>query len=258
MNKFHHAIRHSFASVSGWLRIRSHEPEFARNLLRIRWHYFKSRHFKPGFVTPDGFVLDTPDMLIAYWSMFVERELYSEDWVKVLQDKPSPLIVDVGANAGMFSHLVFSLNRKARIIAFEPLPMMVNKLDTLKQRNGVNLHCISKAAGRKPGEATLQSTHGYDGTSRISSSSQSVGQSLKVEITTLDNELPKEPILLMKIDVEGFEEEVLAGATESLSRTQFVIIEAHNAKNRDHLTHLLGHGWKRQKLGSSDYLFSRA
>jgi hypothetical protein len=61
----------------------------------------------------------------------------------------------------------------------------------------------------------------------------------------------------MKIDVEGFEEEVIAGAPGTLSRSKFLIIEAHNAAQRDHLTRLLGPGWRRRKLGSSDYLFAR-
>ena len=61
----------------------------------------------------------------------------------------------------------------------------------------------------------------------------------------------------MKIDVEGFEEEVIAGGAGSLSRTRFLIIEAHDTARRDQLTRLLGPGWRRRKLGASDYLFMR-
>lgn len=257
MNRFAHAARHSVASIAGWLRVFLAKPEFASELLRQRWRFFMYREFELGLITPDGFVLKTPDMLITYWSMFVERELYSDDWVKVLQSASHPLVLDVGANAGLFSHLVFCLNPQAEIIAFEPLPIMVEHINALKQRSKINLCCIPKAAGRAPGVAMFESQHGYDGTSRIRQSGQPTDKTLHVEVTTLDKEIVKRPVLVMKIDVEGFEEEVIAGGVETLSRTQFLIIEAHDAARRDRLTQLLGPTWRRRKLGSSDYLFAR-
>lgn len=257
MNKYALAFRHSFASCIGWLRLRSSHPAFAPELLRRRWRYFRRREFESGYITPDGFALDTPDTLIAYWSMFVERELYSDMWVKALQAAPQPLVVDVGANAGLFSHLAFCLNRNSQIIAFEPLPAMVERINALKQRNVVNLQCIPKAVGRIPGSVMFESPHGYDGTSRICSSTDISGNTFPVEVTTLDNELDGRDVLLLKIDVEGFEEEVISGASKTLARTRYLIIEAHDSARRDQLTRLLGSQWDRQKLGSSDYLFSR-
>jgi FkbM family methyltransferase len=256
MNKYAHAARHGMTSLVGWFRLHSKQPKFARELLKRCWCYFARRQFEPGFVSPDGFVFSTPDSLVGYWSMFVEGELDSKDWINALQTTPQPLVVDVGANAGLFSHLVFCLNPNVEIIAFEPLPLMVEHIQVLKQRNGINLHCIPKAAGRTSGTATLESPHGYDGTSRISMSGQPAGKTFQVEITALDNELKNRPVLVMKIDVEGYEEEVIAGAEETLSRTKFLIIEAHTAARRDHLTRLLGQNWRRCRLGVSDYLFA--
>jgi len=258
MNKYTHAMRHGVASVAGWLRLRSAQPGFARELLRRRWRYFLRREFEPGFTTPDGFVLETPDALIAYWSMFVEHELYSDDWVKPFRTASNPLVVDVGANAGLFSHFAFCWNSKAEIIAFEPLPMMVERIKILQKRTGMKLTCLAKAAGRAPGEAILESPHGYDGTSRICVSGRPTGQVFRAEVTTLDKELAGRDVFLVKIDVEGFEEEVIAGAGATLAKTRFLIIEAHNAARRDHLARLLGPGWRWRKLGSSDYLFMRA
>jgi hypothetical protein len=258
MNKYAHAVDHGWASLTGWLRLHAAQPPFARELLKRRWRYFTHREFKPGYVTPDGFLLHTPDTLIAYWSMFVERELDAPEWVAGLKSSSAPLVVDVGANAGLFSHLAFCLNSKAEIIAFEPLPGMVERINASKERNRMNLRCVPKAVGRAPGMATLESPHGYDGTSRICTSGAPSGQTFQVEVTTLDQELKGRSVLVMKIDVEGFEEEVIAGAQETLSRTKFLIIEAQDGARRDHLTRLLGAGWHRRKLGSSDYLFIRS
>lgn len=258
MNRYFQAILHGATSLRGWLRFRSEQPAFARELLKRRWRYFVRREFDPGYITPDGFILHTPDTLIAYWSMFVERELYDESWVHALKNSTQPLVVDVGANAGLFSHLASSLNHNAEIIAFEPLPVMIERINAFKQRNNLNLRCIPKAVGRSPGAATLESPHGYEGTSRICVSGAPTGQTFQVEVTTLDKELNGRPVLLMKIDVEDFEEEVIAGATETLSRTKYLIIEAQNTARRDLLTGLLGSGWRRRKLGASDYLFTRS
>lgn len=257
MNKYGYAVRHAMTSLTGWFRLHSMQPKFARELLKRRWRYFASRQFEAGLVAPDGFIFSTPDSLVAYWSMFVERELDCKDWINALRNAPQPLVVDVGANAGVFSHLAFCFNPRAEIMAFEPLPTMQQHIQVLKQRNGMNLCCIPKAAGRTSGTATLESPHGYDGTSRISMSDEPDGKTFQVEVTTLDKELMKRPVLLMKIDVEGYEDEVIAGAQETLSRTKFLIIEAHNAARRDHLTHLLGQNWRRCRLGVSDYLFTR-
>lgn len=257
MNKYALAASHGFASLRGWLKLYSKQPAFARAILRKRWRYFLRREFEPGFVTPDSFGLDTPDALIAYWSMFVEQELHDSEWVEALHNAAQPLVVDVGANAGLFSHLAFTVNPRAEIVAFEPLPAMVTRIEALKRRNRMNLNVIPKAAGRAIGEANLESSHGYDGDSHISQSGHPTGQSIRVDVTTLDHELADTDVLVMKIDVEGFEEEVLAGAKETLLRTRFLIIEAHDAKRRDHLTRLIGSGWRRRKLGASDYLFSR-
>lgn len=254
--KYFHALRHSMASLFGWLGLYSTSPAFARELFKRRWRYFSKRQFEP-FFAPDGFIFSTPDSLVGYWTMFVEKELSNREWVDPLQAASQPLVVDVGANAGLFSHLVFCLNPRAEIIAFEPLPTMGEHLKALKQRTNMNFRCIPKAAGRASGLATLESPHGYDGTSRILTSSQPTGRTLQVEVTTIDNELAGRPVLVMKIDVEGFEEEVIAGAQETLSRTKFVIIEAHDIPRRDLLTNLLGASWKRHRLGVSDYLFCR-
>jgi FkbM family methyltransferase len=256
MNKCAHAIRHGLAGFTGWTRLYLKNSSFAKLLLRRRWNYFLHRRFDI-LTTSDGFILDTPDALISYWSMFVERELHDYKWVESLKTAAQPLVVDVGANVGLFSHLVFCINPRTEIIAFEPLPSLHGKLEALRQLTGIKLDVRSKAAGREPGEAILESPHGYDGISHICVSGNPKGQTCRVEVTTLDKELAGRNILLMKMDVEGYECEVIAGATQTLARTQFLIIEAQTIEHRNAITNALGLDWTRKKLGSSDYLFCR-
>ncbi|MEI8288546.1 MAG: FkbM family methyltransferase [Verrucomicrobiota bacterium] len=257
MNRFRHAALHGAASLTGWLRLFFARPGFALQLLGRRWSYFTSRRFDGEMPTPDGFLIKTPDALISYWSMFVERELADDAWIDALKSADRPLVVDVGANVGLFSHMVYQLQPQADIVAFEPLPALHQDLMALARRTGMKLDLRAKAAGREPGEALLESPHGYDGVSRICVSGKPAGQTCRVEVSTLDQELAGREILLMKMDVEGYECEVIAGATSVLARTNFLIIEAQTPEHREAITAALGSGWARQKLGSSDYLFSR-
>lgn len=257
MNKYKEAAQHGFASLIGWMRVFLTRPGFAWALLKNRWSYFRHRQFDKSLVTPDGFAFETADALIAYWAISVERELHHGKWTSALTVAKNPLVVDVGANAGVFSHMIFCLNPAAEIIAFEPLPAMHGKLEALKIRTGMKMKLVPKAAGRTPGEAHLESPHGYDGISRICDSGAAQGNTIRVEVTTLDQELAGRDILLMKIDVEGYECEVIAGAKQTLARTQFLIIEAQTHEHRDAVTQALGNGWARHKLTHCDYLFYR-
>jgi FkbM family methyltransferase len=256
-SKYAHALRHGWSSLVGWTRTFLGQPGFAVALLRRRWRYFTRREFKPPFETPRGFNLETPDALITYWCLFIEQELHHPDWVNALKAASRPLVVDVGANVGLFSHLVFCLNPRAEIVAFEPLPDLHERLDTMAKRTGADLTLHRKAAGRSRGEATLESPHGYDGVSRICVSGEPQGRTFRVPVTTLDQELPGRDVLVMKMDVEGFECEVIAGASQVLARTKFLIIEAQTPEHRDAITRALGPGWTRSRLGPADYLFCR-
>ena len=255
MNKYAFAARHGVPSLTGWVRAFFHNPGFSLKLFCKRWVYFFCRKFDCPLQTTDGFVLETPDALVTYWLLFIERELHDRRWVEPLKATANPLVVDVGANAGLFSHMIFCLNPRASVVAFEPLPLLNQKLDKWRQRIRMDLDVRPKAVGRNMGEAVMESPHGYDGVSRICVSDQPAGKTFRVPVTTLDQELAGKEVFLVKIDVEGYECEVLAGAKQTLSKTRFVIVEAHTAEHRDAITAELGAGWSRKKLGPCDYLF---
>jgi FkbM family methyltransferase len=255
--KWKFAARHSTKSLFGFARLFFTKPEFALKLLGARCRYFRTRKFEKPITTPENFIIDTKDSLIAYWSIFVERELHDARWVNALVTSPAPLAVDVGSNAGVFSHYVHCLNPRAEIIAFEPLPAMADRIRAMKDRTNANLTLHQQAASRMPGEAWFESPHGTDGTSRFASGSDGKGQ-FKVSVTTLDEKLAHRDITVMKVDVEGFELDVLAGGTQTLAKTKYLIIESEDAAHLAKITEALGPGWQRRQLAHTDYLFSRA
>jgi FkbM family methyltransferase len=255
--RWHFAVKHGWASAVGLLRVLASQPTFAVALLERRIFYFITRRLRAELLSPKSFLIDTPDALIAYWSMFVERELHDPAWIQSLETKKKPLIVDVGANAGVFSHYVHCLQPEAQFVAFEPLPPMVKRLNAMKERTGINLQIEQKAVSNTCGEAWFETAHGYDGTSKLSNSNDSTGNRFRVETTTLDDALGGRDIALMKIDVEGFECEVIQGGPKSLARTDFVIMEAEDPKHLARIKNALGSGWAVDKVGATDYLFRR-
>ena len=257
MDKWKFAARHSLSSLFGITRLFFSRPGFALTLLGRRLNYFLTRRFDQPLLTPDGFLMDTPDMLIAYWSMIVERELHEANWARALAGAEKPLVADVGANAGVFSLYAHGINPRSEIIAFEPLPEMLRRIQSLKERTGMNLTCHAQAVSKSCGEAFFETAHGYDGTSRLSTSTQPAANTFRVETTTLDTIFGDRKIDVMKIDVEGFECDVIAGGKKTLANTRFLIIEAQTAEHLANITTALGNGWTRKKLGHSDFLFTR-
>lgn len=143
--------------------------------------------------------------------------------------RPDDIFVDVGANVGAYTVLA-SAAAGAKTYAFEPSPAALRPL-----RNNVALNhigdrvCIEPyAAGRTTGTVPISTEgpsamhHLEPGASRNSST---------VEIRTVDSYHLSPAIL--KIDVEGYEAEVLAGAMETANRPELVAIITENSDDSD-------------------------
>ncbi len=143
-------------------------------------------------------------------------------------------LVDVGANEGEFIESVCALSKPAQVVAFEPLPEMGTALERLSSLHP-RARVIAAAAGDKPGTLALNLTRNRKLSSVLEPretmdqhyrGSINVVSRIDVPVTTLDAELPQDTAVgLLKIDVQGFEPQVLDGARETLSRTAVVMLE---------------------------------
>lgn len=138
--------------------------------------------------------------------------------------------VDVGANVGVFSLAAASVGG-TEIDAFEPSTTAFPRLIENITLNGLEprFHGHARAVGRRAGIAQL--TTGLQATNRLVSADDAEGRpSETVEVVTLDESLGgTEQVAIVKIDVEGAEEDVLRGAHELLSRDRpALIIEAND------------------------------
>jgi FkbM family methyltransferase len=109
----------------------------------------------------------------------------------------------------------------------------------------------------KCGTAAFYASEDNDPTATLKPTDQRSTQ-FNVPIVTLDSVIPKQPIFLMKLDVEGCECEALAGAKETLEQTRFLVVEAHSQEALGKIQKQLGPVWRSKQVGKSDFFFQRA
>jgi methyltransferase, FkbM family len=144
-------------------------------------------------------------------------------------------IVDIGANAGQFTAACLAYFPTAEVLAIEALPSLKEGLTALFSGNP-RVTVIGKACGAVSEFKTFYQNE-YDKSSSFLRLSEKHEQAfpeatrtsqIEVEVTTLDRLLQdwRQPqIDLLKLDVQGFEMEVLKGAAESLRVTRHVLLE---------------------------------
>jgi FkbM family methyltransferase len=136
------------------------------------------------------------------------------------------LVVDVGANVGLVAgELCHLVGPTGEVWAFEPLPRNVARLQELKDDNGLDqLRVFPYALGADPARLSLRlPTGGQSGWGSFTKD-WDIGDTVEVEVRRLDDVLGSRPVRLLKIDVEGYEEQVLSGAEQILRSSRPIII----------------------------------
>ncbi len=151
-------------------------------------------------------------------------DLYGEwcdDEVFVLGQVISPgdLVVDVGANIG--THTVFfakAVGEKGIVVAFEPQRLVYQTLCGNVALNGLtNVTCFPSAVGNERGIITIPSIDPRRVYNFGAVKAGAEGGGEPVDVVPLD-ELGLQRCALIKVDVEGMEAKVLAGAKETIAR----------------------------------------
>lgn len=255
--KWTFARQHMLRSALGFVRLFWSNPRWAVTLLKARLNFFRTRQLSQPLASPDGFVIESTNELVSYWSFFVERECWASQWVRPFRTDAKPVVIDVGANAGLFTHWLWTLRPTAQFIVFEPLPEMAAKIAAWKTKTGARLSLHNQAVANYCGEATFYASRNNDTTASLKPENHEGELTFKVPVATLDSAIPADPVFLLKIDVEGTEAAVLAGAGQTLARCRFLIVECHTEAALAKIQQQLGHAWVSQRVGASDYFFSR-
>jgi len=144
-------------------------------------------------------------------------------------------VIDVGANVGQFAVACAKIFPGIVVHSFEPLPECAERL----QQNVAKLEHVRVypiALGRQGGKVAFHvNSHSHSSSilslgerhRRAFPTAREIG-AIEVPISTLDREMSavtlERPVLL-KIDVQGYEAQVLEGASATLSRVDYVLLE---------------------------------
>ncbi|MGC1466548.1 MAG: FkbM family methyltransferase [Pseudolabrys sp.] len=192
--------------------------------------------WRPAFrVRPPGsklsFYVHHRDLIGRHIAKYGTHEPVPTRWIDNYLRTANPgLFVDVGANLGWHAIHAAQLPAVETVVAFEPDPFNVWLLDRNLAENGVtNAIVNATAVGAASGVARL---HRYKSSNygRHSLLTDYGFGSRNVPIVDLDSALERlglggRPVAVIKIDVEGYEPAVIAGASKTLERTGAVILE---------------------------------
>ncbi|WP_422056512.1 FkbM family methyltransferase [Sphingomonas sp.] len=139
--------------------------------------------------------------------------------------KPGDLFLDVGANVGTYTVLAGAV-REARCLSFEPDPETATKLRANLAANAiadrVTIH--ETALGASDGEIAF--TVGLDTINRVASAEE---PHRIVPMARLDSLIGDIEPVLMKVDVEGHEDAMFAGAQQVLQKPSLLAIMTESA-----------------------------
>ncbi len=215
------------------------------------------------FVLPGGEILyhplcDGPDyhhlreLLLAHWLYVTVLDQYrARRYIR-----PGMVVIDVGANVGAFTLLASRLvGPHGRVVAIEPVPENAACLRRAISDNGLaNVTVAQVALGSVEGEITLSADPG-----RLGAASAVFDRGparIAARLATLDSlaeELSLRRVDFIKIDVEGYEPEVLLGAPRVLAELTPTVVAAayHLPEHRSLLPEFLSQlGYRTRIVGA--------
>jgi FkbM family methyltransferase len=163
-----------------------------------------------------------------------------EAWERPLPDlfgalaRSSRCVLDVGAYSGFYSLLAATVNPSAEVVAFEPFPEARQWLHQNLTLNGLEarVRIVPAAAGDRDGRAELHVPVSDYGWLETACSLDPAGlprvAAIPVDLIAIDSWRSASgrisgPVDLIKIDAEGWEGHVLAGARRALAETRPVV-----------------------------------
>lgn len=164
-----------------------------------------------------------------FGTYFLERKMI-EIWQRFARQ--ASCIFDIGANSGIYSFAALSENPEARVHAFEPTPTLNERLQGAVELNGfANLNVHELAVLERDGFAHLNRCRGgglneNEGMNFVTWAPFSADHQPTV-VTSLDKfclDSNIDKIDLIKVDVQGGEYEVFAGAGQLLAANRIETI----------------------------------
>lgn len=166
----------------------------------------------------NGFWVPSNDIHIEQWKSgqpFTQNKCLLKflDYCNT-KNKNFNTVIDIGAWCGTWAKAIEPYAKK--VIAFEPDE---THFECLQRNCTINCDPRMEAVGAEIKEISL--------TEDDFTQAKRIDKQGNIKMTTLDN-MNYQDVDLIKIDVEGYEMEVLKGATKSLENVQYLMIELNN------------------------------
>jgi len=154
---------------------------------------------------------------------------------KLVKDIRVPeTIIDIGSNKGQFILLIEKLFPNKMVYSFEPIKEMIDKQKKFfKYKKNIIFHNL--ALGSSITSKDFLITNRMDSSSFLKiaedkneSKKYLIKEKRNIKISTLDSILLNEKIsrpILIKMDVQGYELEVLKGSNDLLKKTDYLLLE---------------------------------
>ncbi|WP_026734485.1 FkbM family methyltransferase [Fischerella sp. PCC 9605] len=158
------------------------------------------------------------------------REVWLDDAYRLPFSLKPGLVVDLGANIGLTSLWLHQQYGCDKIIAIEPNPSNAQLVRKNLINNKINATVIEAAIGPTDGVVTFESSQDSNmGRVAVNGEQATTGEQVKmISMTTLLAELPHDQeVDLVKLDIEGGEQQLLSGNLSWLKRVKAIIAEFH-------------------------------
>ncbi|GEO97727.1 FkbM family methyltransferase [Methylobacterium haplocladii] len=143
---------------------------------------------------------------------------------------PDAVVIDIGANIGLTSLIAADVARGGRVLAIEGAPRnfaaLARNLGAHAPKIAIPIHC---AVGPEKGEVTFVDNSAFGHV--VSADSLVATTGTTVPQKTIDDIVTEHALLrvdLIKLDIEGFEQDALAGAPVTLARFDPVVFLEFN------------------------------
>lgn len=190
------------------------------------------------FKCNNNVIVEVPKRLLHTFKEVFFDDFYIK-YISPSQLKNQPVnILDIGANTGYFSLLMFAKHPKSKIIAFEPIPENYELLQKHKAMNSAkDFTIVNKAVYGDSGNIKLQYNSEDSFTTGASVFNNTLGNDeIEVETITLPEIIDTyklNTIQILKMDCEGAEYNIFYNCPEKyFSYIRYIALECHNGETK--------------------------
>jgi FkbM family methyltransferase len=157
-------------------------------------------------------------------------------------DRPPHRILDLGANIGMAAAALAAQFPQARFVLVEPDPRNLERLAKTVRWNALTADIVRAAVASSAGRLRLRTGHNPTCSALETSAMHALPDAVEVAVCTVEQLLARagwDAVDLVKIDIEGTEEELLTRNNAWLARTHALVLEIHPACGPDRIARAL-------------------